>query len=383
MASVVTSGDIGNKDAKASSSGEKKSSDRDDAMTQHIIATYKNGCESLSELVTSLRGELLKLQTGLDEKKEENKNEIEVNVDEIINKFETAGKKGEKISVDKELILKLTKKAGQIFSNEKTLLSINVSSGEELTVISSVSAHYESLISFFIKHGFPGEEKQTQIKKKYLFLGRYVNRGDRSLETLALLLCYKIKYPNDFWLLRGNHESFVIAAQYGLYRECKLNGIESQFNDICQCFDYMPLSAVVNNKIFCSSSGIPRELKDLKDIEKIERPINSIPKEGIICDLLWADPDLNNSLKNGEDYGVSDRGISFKFSENVVNRFCEKFGFDLIIRGNSVVNDGYQEFGKEKKLISLFSAPNYCGVMSNKGCVMKINENSKHSFVEM
>jgi serine/threonine-protein phosphatase PP1 catalytic subunit len=99
-----------------------------------------------------------------------------------------------------------------------------------------------------------------------------------------------------------------------------------------------------------------------------------VPDQGLLCDLLWSDPDKETS-----GWGENDRGVSFTFGPEIVSKFLSRHDLDLICRAHQVVEDGYEFFAK-RQLVTLFSAPNYCGEFDNAGAMMSVDETLMCSF---
>ena len=108
-------------------------------------------------------------------------------------------------------------------------------------------------------------------------------------------------------------------------------------------------------------------LQSFDQIARISRPTD-LPDVGLLCDLTWADPD-----PDVEGWAENDRGVSYVFGEKIVDEFCDKFSLDLICRAHQVVEDGYEFFAK-RQLVTVFSAPNYCGEFENAGALMSVDE---------
>ena len=84
-------------------------------------------------------------------------------------------------------------------------------------------------------------------------------------------------------------------------------------------------------------------------------------------------------LRSRVTAGENDRGVSFTFGEEIVADFLRRHDFDLICRAHQVVEDGY-EFFADRQLVTIFSAPNYCGEFDNAGAVMAVDESLMCSF---
>lgn len=132
--------------------------------------------------------------------------------------------------------------------------------------------------------------KQYTPQANYLFLGDYVDRGKQSLEVVCLLFAYKIKYPENFFLLRGNHECAGINRIYGFYDECRRRFSVKMWKQFCNTFNCLPCCAVIDDKIICMHGGLSPELSQMEQIANIARPCD-VPDTGLLCDILWADPD--------------------------------------------------------------------------------------------
>lgn len=247
-----------------------------------------------------------------------------------------------------------------------------------INLLGDIHGQFFHLLQHFQHGGFPPSSN-------YLFLGDYVDRGKNSLETICLLLAYKIKYPEKIFLLRGNHECSFINKVYGFYDDVKTKYSTKTFT-LFQCvFRYMPVAAVVGDVIFCCHGGLSPDLvlpdatpnlKNLDCINNIQRPTD-VPPVGILCDLLWADPEPElQGWKN------NDRGASYIFGADELEKFLQNYELDLVVRGHQVVEDGYEFFPcpESKKLVTLFSAPKYCGEFDNAGAMMIIDKNLSVRF---
>jgi len=285
-------------------------------------------------------------------------------IDKIIEKLLSVkgAKPGKQVNLLESEIQALVTKAREVFISQPILLELEA----PLKVCGDIHGQYFDLLRLFDYGGFPPEAN-------YLFLGDYVDRGKQSMETICLLLAYKVKYPENFFLLRGNHECSSINRLYGFYDECKRRYNFKVWKMFGDCFNCLPVCAVIDDKIICMHGGLSPDLTNLEQITRVMRP-TEVPDEGLLCDLLWSDPD-----KDIKGWAENERGVSYVFGQEIVDAFLKKHELDLVCRAHQVVEDGYEFFAK-RQLVTVFSAPNYCGEFDNSAALMSVDENLVCSF---
>jgi len=269
---------------------------------------------------------------------------------------------GTEVRIAEEDLVWICRESRRVFLDQPMLLEVNA----PVNVCGDTHGQYHDLLKILAMGGFPP-------LSNYLFLGDYVDRASQSVETIALLLCYKIRYPGNVFLLRGNHECSALNRIYGFYDECKRRYSVKLWKVFGDCFNCMPVAALVADRIICMHGGLSPELESLAQIAALPRP-TEVPEDGLLCDLLWSDPD-----RDVLGWGYNARGVSYTFGEDVVGEFLERHDLDLVCRAHQVVEDGY-EFQAGRRVVTVFSAPNYCGEFDNAGGMMVVDADLKVSF---
>lgn len=213
---------------------------------------------------------------------------------------------------------------------------------------------------------------------KYLFLGDFVDRGCFSLEVILLLYALKLNYPSTISLLRGNHECRQMTSYFNFRKECLTKYDLEIYELIMSSFDALPLACIVNGKFMALHGGIGPELRSLADISAINRFVEP-PKNGNLCDVLWADPVDSEDGKSQERYRANSvRGCSYFFNSEAVVKFLKRNELLSIIRAHEAQLEGYRmhTWGSTSFpfVITIFSAPNYCDVYNNKGAIIKFQQ---------
>ncbi|EDQ88236.1 uncharacterized protein MONBRDRAFT_32893 [Monosiga brevicollis MX1] len=271
-------------------------------------------------------------------------------------------------------------------------------------VFGDIHGQLADLLTFFDTYGSPNHHTGDIHALSYLFIGDFVDRGKFSLEVMTLLLCLKLRYPERVFLVRGNHEDGDVNAYFGFKDEClgrlgPTNGhtIWERMNKV---FGWLPLAALVDEKILCVHGGIgkaslPRvckgkgkgspvlnsEFTSVQQLRDIQRPLPqpmTSSYAAILRDVLWADP-TDNDYSLGIHANTIRGSEICNFGPDQVERFLQENNLQMIVRAHQCVIAGYEFFAKQQ-LITVFSATNYCGRYGNDGAMLTINRELAVAF---
>jgi diadenosine tetraphosphatase ApaH/serine/threonine PP2A family protein phosphatase len=271
--------------------------------------------------------------------------------------------------VGKDELVGICRDVADLLIREPALLTLPL----QTAVVGDIHGQFYDLLELF--------EACEGRCERYLFLGDYVDRGANSLETLTLLLWLKKTFPEKIYLLRGNHESRKISFVYGFYEEClRKYGDLFMWNLFCDLFDCLPLAAVLGEKIFAVHGGLGPSIRKIGEILGIDR-VGEIPMEGPIAEFVWSDP-LEDEIPGEEEYSKSARGAGFLFSKRQTEEFLARNGLEAIVRSHQLVDEGYREM-HGGRLITIWSAPNYCYRCGNKGCVLVLGKEGEREYIEV
>ncbi|XP_054711805.1 uncharacterized protein LOC129221357 [Uloborus diversus] len=277
-------------------------------------------------------------------------------------------------------LLNVCRTAYEILNREQRLININ----SPAYVLGDIHGNFSDLVCFEKTLWRMGP---LLTPASFLFLGDYVDRGQHGIEVIAYLFSQKILAPEKFFLLRGNHEVRPVQQMFTFYIEC-INKFGERYgqevwNAVNECFDVMPLAAVVDGKIFCTHGGIPPpwylQSEGLNAINSVPKPLPDPERDSALAwELMWNDPINQENITTEIQEGLkahmgflpnSKRGTAHVFSVDALENFLVTHNLSHVIRAHEVQQAGFK-VQLNGKLLTVFSSSKYCGGSNEAACVL-------------
>lgn len=255
--------------------------------------------------------------------------------------------------------------AHRTFREEPALVDVAVPAGGRITICGDLHGQYYDLLHIFELNGLPGPENP------YLFNGDLVDRGSFSCEVLLTLFAFRALYPSSVFISRGNHEANSMNILYGFSGE-----MEAKYHKSLDClasevFCSLPIAHLINGEVFVVHGGIATlrgsdgsgkamTLDAIRALDRFSQPPESDDPMSL---LLWSDPQDERGCV------PSKRGVGMCFGPDVTEAFMRRNGVNLVIRSHEMKMNGY-EVHHDGRLVTVFSAPNYCDKMGNLGAYL-------------
>ena len=220
----------------------------------------------------------------------------------------------------------------------------------EATIVSDLHGDSESLIHILEETNIL--QKMNQKKEAVLiFLGDYGDRGSHSAEVYHIVLKLKLLFPQHVILMRGNHEGpeDLLASPHDLPMQFHAKFGEkwgNAYSKIRELFKHLYNAVLVEKRYLIIHGGLPPQAKTIDDLAYAH---NKHPKQRLLEDMLWSDP--NEAIKGVYE---SPRGAGKLFGENITNEVLRRFNVKILIRGHEPSGDGFK-VNHTGKVLTLFS----------------------------
>ena len=280
--------------------------------------------------------------------------------------------------VPEEQAIQLCDDVHSILHNEPTLLDVRVESAEEsVCCVGDIHGQIADIRSSLFR-------LQGDPKRKFVFLGDYVDRGPCSVEVICLLFALKCEFPEKVFLLRGNHEESTTSRIYGFLFEVRTKyGQINLWTKVNATFCEIPLAALVtvaDHRFLCVHGGLSPNLTDLDQLNSIDRQdYGGTLDTGnalIVDGLLWSDPTDNTAL-----YANNERGCGFLFGSAATAEFCTANSIDFVCRAHQIAMEGYC-WTHNGRTLTIFSAPNYVGMNNNLAALLLVDYSWNLKFIQ-
>jgi Ca2+-binding EF-hand superfamily protein/diadenosine tetraphosphatase ApaH/serine/threonine PP2A family protein phosphatase len=247
---------------------------------------------------------------------------------------------------------------------EQFMNEIQAPENGSVVVVGDTHGQLTDLLTIFKRIGTPSE------KRIFVFNGDFVDRGPHDVSLLFILLAWKCLMPKSVFLNRGNHEQRRMNERYSFEKHCRETYKSAVVYELIQLmFLSLPMATLINQKVLVLHGGLfPYDDVTLDELRQLPR--GEIPKSSedppradrLRQDMLWSDP------REEEGWAASTRGAGILWGPDMTKKFVSKNDLALVIRSHEMVDEGYL-YWHDNKVVTLFSASNYCGKNENRGAV--------------
>lgn len=269
--------------------------------------------------------------------------------------------------LDEENVVALLTKIKPLLAALPNVVEVPVNT--RITVVGDLHGQLDDLFHIFKLCGLPSD------RNVYLFNGDFVDRGQHSCEVVLTLFAWKLLYPDFLLLNRGNHEARDINSRDGFEKECVQKYSLKVFDLFSEVFAALPLAHVLGSKVYVVHGGLTAENETIASLNKVDRFFEVPPTDTVMEQMMWSDPD------HEEGRQASPRGAALLFGPDITEQFLSDNNLSLIIRSHECQQKGYDRM-HDDRLITVFSASNYCGTVGNDGAFVFFEKDMQPHIVQ-